>query len=341
MTGSPDIALVSPGTTFGWRYGDAALARHIRQAGAECQVVAVPLGRSAALRRTMATTDLIEALAARRAAGTITAGAVIYSTITAALLQPARSRSAVRFDGLAAVNRPGPGGAWQRRRERTVLERADLLLPWSEQAAPAGHESLVIGPPIATAAPAADAPTVLAYAANPDKRGLDVVCAAWERARPAGGVLGVGGLDRDDGRRWLDKLGGTEPEGVQWLGAVERPRWLSLVAGAGAFLSAARIEDYGMAQMEALAAGTPLVCAPAPGGYAALPLAAELAPALVAPERTGGALGGALSAALALDGPARDDYARRARRLLEPYSDEAVARRVASELLPRLLASPA
>ena len=118
----------------------------------------MPLGRSAALRRTMATTDLVEALAARRAAAGITAGAVIYSTVTAALLQPARAPAAVRFDGLAAVNRPGPGGAWQRRRERTVLERADVLLPWSEQAAPDGHESLVLPPPIATAAPAAQAP---------------------------------------------------------------------------------------------------------------------------------------------------------------------------------------
>ena len=96
-----------------------------------------------------------------------------------------------------------------------------------------------------------------------------------------------------------------------------------------------------MAQMEALAAGTPLVCAPAPGGNAALPLARELAPALVAPERTADALGRALSAALALDGPERDVYARRARELLEPYSDEAVARRVADELLPRLLGSSA
>jgi glycosyltransferase involved in cell wall biosynthesis len=341
VTAPPDIALVSPGTTFGWRYGDAALARHLRQAGASCQVVAVPLGRAAGLRRTMASTDLVEALAARRAARDVTAGAFIYSTITAALLQPGRERAAVRFDGLAAVNRPGPGGAWQRRRERTVLARADLLLPWSEQAAPPGHDALVLPPPIATAAPAADAPTVLAYAANPDKRGLAVLCAAWERARPPGGVMGIGGLGRDEGRRWLDKLGGTEPEDVHWLGPVERPRWLALVAGARVFLSAARIEDFGMAQMEALAAGTPLVCAPAPGGNAALPLARELAPGLVAPQRTGEALGDALAAALALDEDARTDYSRRARALLAPYSGEAVARRVAEELLPRLLGSRA
>ena len=341
MTGSPDIALVSPGTTFGWRQADAALARHVRAAGASCQVIGVQLGRAAALRRTMATTDLVEALAARRAARGVVAGAVVYSTITAALLQPARARTAVRFDGLAAVNRPGPGGAWQRRRERTVLAGSDLLLPWSDQVVPAGPEALVLAPPVETAEPAADAPTVLAYAANPDKRGLDVLCAAWERSRPRDGELGIGGLDRQEGRRWLAKLGGSEPAGVRWLGAVERPRWLALVAGAQAFLSAARIEDWGMAQMEALAAGTPLVCAPAPGGNAALALARELAPGLVAPERSAAALGGSLSAALSLDRPEREVYAERARELLAPYSDEAVGRRVADELLPRLLVSSA
>ncbi|HYI37227.1 MAG TPA: glycosyltransferase [Thermoleophilaceae bacterium] len=335
---SPDIALVSPGTTFGWRHADAALARHVREAGASCAVVPVPLGRAAALRRTMATTDLVEALAARRAACGVTAGAIVFSTITAALLQPGRDvPTAVRFDGLAAVNRPGPGGAWQRRRERTVLAASDLLLPWSEQAAPPGRDALVLPPPVETAPPAADSPDVLAYAANPDKRGLDVLCAAWERARSQGASLGIGGLDREQGLRWLSRQGGTEPEGVRWLGAVERRRWLELVAGARVFLSAARIEDWGMAQMEALAAGTPLVCAPAPGGNAALALARELAPGLVAPERDAASLGRALAAALALDRPEREVYAGRAKELLAPYGDEAVRRRVAEELLPRLL----
>lgn len=346
VTGSPDIALVSPGRTFGWRHADAALVRHIRHAGATCAVVPVPLGRAAGLRRSMATTDLVEALAARRATRGLEAGAVVYSSVTAALLQPARGRAAVRFDGVAAVNRPGAGGAWQRRRERTVLAGADLLLPWSRQAGEAAHEAagsvrdlLVLAPPVETTTPDPGAPAVLAYAANPDKRGLDVLCGAWERARPRDGWLGIGGLDRDEGQRWLAKLGATEPEGVRWLGAVQRPHWLALAAGAGVFLSAARIEDWGMAQMEALAAGTPLVCAPAPGGNEALALARELAPGLVAPERTADALGRALAAALSLDGPERDVYARRARELLAPYSDEAVRRRVADELLPRLLSS--
>lgn len=352
MPGPPDIALVSPGTTFGWRLGDEALAAHIRAAGASCRVVPVRLGRAAALRRSMATTDLVEALAARNATRGLVAGGVIYSTITAALLQPPRGRAAIRFDGIAAVNRPGIGGAWQRRREPSVLAGADLLLPWSESAA---HqvaqalsaaalpppEVLVLVPPVEAAERSSGGHDVVAYAANPDKRGLELLCGAWKQARSRGERLAIGGIDRAAGMRWLARSGASEPTGVDWLGPVPRERWLKLVASARAFLNAARIEDWGLAQMEALAAGTPLVTVSAPGANAALPLARELEPAFVVADRSPATLGGALRAALAMGEHERASYASRARALLAPYSEAAVRRRVADELLPRLLASPA
>jgi DNA polymerase (family 10) len=50
------------------------------------------------------------------------------------------------------------------------------------------------------------------------------------------------------------------------------------------FLSAPRREDYGIAQLEALADGCLLVTTPAPGPYAALPLARDLDPRLVGPD---------------------------------------------------------
>ena len=342
--------LVSPGTTFGWRRGDEALVRHVRAAGATCRVVPVRLGRMAALRRSMATTDLVEGLAAVNAARGITAGAVIYSTVTAALLQPSRSPAAIRFDGIAAVNRPGTGGVWQRRREPGVLSRADLLLPWSEPGAEQARaavasaglpapRTLVLVPPVEVARPASGGPDVLAYAANPDKRGIDLLCGAWARVRPPGARMAVGGIDRPEALRWLRRLGVEEPAGVEWLGAVPREPWLELVASARAFLSAARIEDWGLAQMEALAAGTPLVTVPAPGAYAALPLARALTPDLVAERRDADALAVVLDRALALDDSQRVAYASAARELLAPYGEDEVRRRVAEELLPRLLRS--
>ena len=333
---------------MGLRRADAAFAEQVRAAGATCELLPVRLGRSAGLRRTMALTDVVEGLGARRAARGAQAGAYVYSSVTAALLQPPRSPAAVRFDGIAAVNRPGPGGAWQRRRERAVLRSADLLLPWSEPAAEAARGAagadaapvVVLPPPVSrTAAAVRGRFAVVAYAANPDKRGLDLLLRAWGEAGPPGGQMGVGGLDRSEGERWMHKLGVDEPPGVEWLGSLQPERWLALVAGARAFLNASRFEDWGLAQMEALAAGVPLVTVPTPGANAALPLARELAPELVAAERSTEALGRALRAGLALDGAARAEYARAAGRLLEPYREEELRRRVAEEVLPRLLST--
>ena len=346
MPAVPDIAIVSLGTTMGWRHADEALAEQIRAAGASCSVVRVRLGPARGLRRTMALTDAVEALAARRAAEGVSARATIYSTVTAALLQPARGPHAIRFDTIAALSRPGAGGAWQRARERGVLARADLLLPWSEPAASAAGTAagavapaqVVLAPPVERAgAPAADAPDAIAYAGNPDKRGLDLICRAWATARAGEARLLIGGIDAARAQGWLDRRGVPVPPGVEWAGALPRERWLGLVAAARAFVNASRFEDWGIAQMEALAAGTPLVTVPTPGPNAALPLARELAPALVAREADASALASALRAGLAMDEAARSAYAREAERLLEPYGEEALREVVAERVVPALL----
>jgi glycosyltransferase involved in cell wall biosynthesis len=340
-----DIAIVSLGTTMGWRRGDEALAAHIEAAGATCELRPMRLGPARHLQRAMAVTDFVQALAARRAAGGVDARAVVYSSVTAALLQPLRRPHAVRFDTIAALSRPGLGGAWQRRREQAVLARADLLLPWSEAAAEAAAIAAgtsprqVVLPCVVdvAAAPAADAPDATAYAANPDKRGLDVLCAAWREGAPEGARLVVGGIDDGKARGWLARRGVDVSAGIQFAGAVPRERWTALVAGSRLYVSAARYEDWGVAQMEALAAGTPLVTLPTPGPNAALPLARELAPELVASACTPVALAVALRAGMALGETARAGYATRARRLLEPYSDAALRAVVAQRVLPALL----
>ncbi len=179
----------------------------------------------------------------------------------------------------------------------------------------------------------------MAYAANPDKRGLDLLCDAWRAAAPEGARLGISGLDRAEGLRWLRKLGSSEPPGVEWLGSLDAAAWRRQVAAARVFVNASRYEDWGIAQMEALAAGTPLVTVPTEGANAALPLARQLAPELVAGERSTDALAAAIRAGLALDGPARERYATAAATLLAPYREEELRRRVAEEVLPRLLAT--
>jgi glycosyltransferase involved in cell wall biosynthesis len=342
-----DIAIVSLGTTMGWRRADEAFAEHVRAAGHSCELRPMRLGPARHLQKGMWATDMVQALACRRAAAGVDAHAVVYSSITAALLQPSRHPHAIRFDTIAALSRPGRGGAWQRRRERDVLARADVLLPWSEAAADAAARvskrrpaQIVLPCDVEpNRQPALDAPDATAYAANPDKRGLDVLCDAWRHGAPEGSRLVVGGIGDAEARAWLGRRGATAPAGVEFAGELGRERWTALVAGSRVYLSAARFEDWGVAQMEALAAGTPLVTVPTAGPNAALPIARRLAPELVALDSTAAALADALRRGLSMPEPARTAYAAEARRALAPYSYAELESVVADRVLPALLGS--
>jgi glycosyltransferase involved in cell wall biosynthesis len=342
-----DIALISLATTPGLVRSDAAFAQLVRDCGVECRIVPVRIGRSGKLRRHPAVTDLVEAVAARRTArGIEDARAIVYSTTTAALLQKPSVPFAVRFDATAALNRPpGAASAWQRARERDVLRRARLLLPVSAGAAselPEPHAPVVRLPIPVDEVPAAPERDIhaTAYAGYPRKRGLELICAAWREARPPGGRLVVGGTDRDKALRWLERTGVPEPDGVEFAGMVPRDEWLRTVARSRVFLNASRWEDYGIAQFEALAAGTPVVSVPSPGPYEALPLLHELAPELVTTDIDARQLARAMAAALEWTDTERGDYAARAAQLLAPYRAGALRQTVADEVLPALGLSP-
>jgi glycosyltransferase involved in cell wall biosynthesis len=156
----------------------------------------------------------------------------------------------------------------------------------------------------------------ITYGANPEKKGLDRVLAAWRGARRPGETLVVAGLDGPDG------------EGVAYAGMLAPAEYRALLRRARVFVMAPRREDYGIAQLEALADGCALVTTPAPGPYAALPLARALDPRLVTDD-----VAAALRAAL--DDPATG-YADRAAELLAPFRPEQVDRVVAEQLMPRL-----
>src|SRR5438067_1234396 len=96
------------------------------------------------------------------------------------------------------------------------------------------------------------------------------------------------------------------------------------------FVCAPSREDYGLAQLEALADGCQLVSAPSPGPYVALAIARRLDPRLVDED-----LARALRAALRDPLPG---YAAEARRALAPFARAAVDQIVGEQLLPRLLA---
>jgi hypothetical protein len=339
-----DVLIVSLGSTSGLRTADDELRDSLRRAGAS---VAVARPAPPAEVPTMMLTDLMWARAARDAANEmlqarrlVSGGAVVYSSTTAAMLWPAPG--AIRFDAPAAANRPGRHGLWQRPLERRRLRRAPLLLPWSEgalhEAPPAarqGDRALVLPVPVepsGSPAPRRDI-AAITYAANPSKKGLDRVLSAWRRvwaelgSDPSTELVVAGASARELERARLLRAG---EQGVRIVGSLGAGDYRALVRRARVFVCAPRREDYGIAQLEALADGCMLVTTPAPGPYAALPIARALEPRLVGED-----LGPALRAALD-DPPA--DYAARARQAVEPFRRDAVDRLVAEELLPRLLA---
>jgi glycosyltransferase involved in cell wall biosynthesis len=336
----PDVAILSLGTTLGLRRADEALAELIAEAGADCRLVRVQFGATGRLRRQITVIDVVEGLAARRAqAATEDARAVIVSSATTALLlRRPRVPWAVRFDSPTALNRQGVTGLWQRARERRVFASADLLLPWGEAAAAAaapiagGTRMVRLPVPVDAEPLGAQREGAVAYIGWMHKRGLDLLCQAWAEVAPPV-TLTIGGCDRETGVAWLARRGIAEPHGVEWAGALPRAEWLQRVGRAQVFINASRREDHGLAQLEALALGTPLVTVPSPGAYEALPIARRLAPELVAPDVSAAALASALRAGLAF---ADRTYSVRAAVALEPYRRDRVRAVVRDEVLPAL-----
>ena len=324
----PRILLVSLGTTAGLRASDEELAAMLRSAGAEVELVRAKETRQV---RTLALTDLAQARAAAAATReALAAGpapdAIVYSTVTAALLAPAPG--AIRLDTTAAENRPGRHGLWQRPLEARRLAGAPLLIPTDEHSLDPYPElrlrSLVVPIPVEPSGP----PTppgerdiaAITYAADPEKKGLEEVLAAWDEVRQPGEELVVCGIDPS-------RLGEL-PEGVSAPGMLGRDEYRALLRRARLFVTAPRQEDHGIAQLEALADGCLLVTPEAPGPYPALEIARRLDPRLVGPNL-------AASIRAALDDPPAG-YAERAAQELAPHRTGAVQEVVSGELLARL-----
>jgi hypothetical protein len=333
--GAPlDILIVSLGSTAGLRAADAELTDSLRRAGASVAILAASPPRRV---RTLALTDLSWALAARRAA---VAGltehrprAIVYSSTTASLFWP--RPGAIRFDAPSAGNRPGRHGLWQRPCERRRLSRAPLLLPWSAPgleevpaAARAERRALVLPVPVEPSGPPASVRDIaaIAYAANPLKKGLDRVLFAWTRVRRPDEQLFVAGAAASE----LVRAGISLPaDGVHVTGPLPPAHYRALLRRARVFVCAPRREDYGLAQLEALADGCQLVTTPAPGPYAALPIARSLDPRLVSED-----LGASLRTALDDPAPSHTALAASA---LAAFTRAAADRIAREELLPRLL----
>jgi hypothetical protein len=322
-----DVLVVSLGTTGGWRAAAAELVASLERVGARVALVQPGPARR---MRTFALTDLSQALAtraaARRGMGAYRPAAIVYCSVTASLLWPARG--AIWLDAVAAENRPGRHGVWQRPVERRRLGEALVVMTMAARAldplGPDFRESVLVPVPVEPSAagpphsPAERDLAAVTYAGDPAKKRLEAVLAAWDQTRRDGETLVVAGTDAIPSR-----------PGVEVVGRLPPSEYRALLRRARVFVAAPRREDYGIAPLEALADGCMLVSIPAPGPYPALTLARALDSRLVSDD-----LRGAIRTAL--DEPG-ERYAARALELLAPFRRDAVDRALADEVLPRLL----
>jgi glycosyltransferase involved in cell wall biosynthesis len=329
----PDIAVVSLGNTPGLRSADQAFVEIVRSAGFSCELINVGQTKSGSLTR--------------NAASGVKARMIVYSTVGAAVAQKASGKYAVRFD--SPVLEKG-GGLFSRRPEARVLAGATLLLPW-------GHAAVKHIPPEARSVPAIplhvpieggpDAQRsasiagtaerdidALAYAADPDKRGLDVLIQAWQTSGLADSRrLRVTGIERDRALDFLKKKKIAEPTGIEWSGLLEPGQFRYTLSRTRVFVNASRREDHGLSQLEALAAGAALVTVASKGPYEALALATKLESRLVSPTVTTQSLAFALRSAFQID---LEEYAGRAAELLTPYRRPAIQEVFEQQVVPAL-----
>jgi Glycosyl transferases group 1 len=327
---APEIVLVSVTSTTGWGNAARQLAASLTAAGAR---VGIAETGSVPEVRTFMATDLVQALAARRTAAAALVAhrpqALIYCSVTAALLWPAPG--AIWLDAIAAENRPGRHGLWQRRLELRRLAAAPLVMTMAADSLapidPRDRPATVVvpvpiersGPPAAEAVRDID---VLAYAGDPVKRRLDFILDSWRRARRDGEQLVVTGIEPET-------AGVDVPDGVRFTGRLAPAEFRALLRRARVFVTAPRREDFGITALEALADGAMLVTTPAPGPYPARELARALDPRLVTDD---------IATALrqALEDPL-NAYAERAAELVEPFGLSSVSATLRERVLPRLL----
>jgi glycosyltransferase involved in cell wall biosynthesis len=322
----------------------------------EHTTVRVRLGVERHLRRSgfWPVVDAIEAAGARRALGDGlrdgAPAAVILLSSTAALLAPVRRLRAagiavaIRVDCPSATSRPGLQNAAQRLLERRRLGEATIVLATGPRSAallaPLAGRVAVLPVPVEARPADGAGGDVVTYAADPVNKGLDFVCRAWWAlgARTAGRLLHVTGVSAERGRRLLLREGIAEPPNLRWHGVLPRERHLELLGKAAAYVSASAWEGAGIAQLEALAAGVPLVTTPSLGAYEAFGIAREVAPELTVPGRDPAELTTALAAAFEMAPERRRRYAAAAAAALEPFSREAADRSLEREVLPQLRA---
>ncbi len=341
-----DVLLVCASSTHGHRRREAEMMAALKDLGVSAEETSPDYRWIGWLQFTTPLIDLSRALLMRRATTRacreVCPRALIYATSPAAILER-RSRlrkGAICYDALTRENRLGWRGLIQRVLEVRSLRASRMLMPLAITDIP-GRDDLVEHPlpmPVAPSGPPVNEPGtyVVCYAGDPVRKGLDTMIVAWALLGAKDRCLLVAGIDEHAAKRFLARRGVKVPDSVRWLGSVPPVEFRAMVRGAAAYLAASRYEGYGIAQLEALADGTPLVTTPSRGPFEALGVIRELAPDLVADTDSAEALSVSLQSALDWDNDKRVLFRSATAARMAEYSPEAMRRRF-REILPELL----
>lgn len=350
------ILVVCSADTLGWRTIEDEFAASLARLGVPHTIVRPRRRLPRLMKASYATAELLEARAAerllRKHLRSWRPSAVVMMSTTASFFVSLRRlryqgiEAAIRLDCPAALNRPGLAGLPQRTLERRRMAEATAVIAMGPRSSAAVEplRGSVISLPTTIDVPPAGPPVepkrLLAYIGNPQRKGLDRLIRAWNLIEPERGDLSliVTGIDPARAHAALERAGVELPTGVEWPGLLNRRRHLELLGSAAAYVSVSRWEEWGIAQLEALAAGIPLVTTRARGAYEAEPMARRLAPELfvIDPENPR-ELGQAMLAASSISGEARKEYAARAHEMLLPFGPRAVDETMSGEVLPALL----
>lgn len=345
-----DLLHVSAGTTGGWRIIDEALRRALTELGVRVERVALRRPRGGLLHRAGSPiNDIAQSLAlvgaARRGLRRVSARAIIYSSSHAALLQPPRSlRQAVWIDGSIRHMRPEVRNVPLRALERLRQHRLDLVLAMSLQqpellAAPLRPRAVLpLHMPVDPSSGEShladvEPPFGIMYAGNPGKKGLDIALTAWRLASPDMPLV-VTGISHARAAPHLENRCG---EKLLFTGPVSRSTHRALVRHATVYVSASRREEYGTAQLEALADGVPLAAVPSAGLAEPVAVARRLSPALVGDRIAAHSLASSIRAAVLMTSTQRDEYRVQAQHVMRDYSSQAFRRRLVESVVPTLL----